>query len=112
MQGTWWQISGIIRGGLILVEVLVTISVGEAKRWGILGEILVVIGAHDGQAWVSQSQTFCITLTVDAGVVIGATVDNEVGRLVDECSSLGVGTGGWGPPEATAEVDPPELVGI
>jgi len=31
---------------------------------------------------------------------------------MDERSSIGVVTGGWGGPEGTAEVDLPELVGV
>ena len=110
MQGTWWQISGIIRGGLVLVEVLVTIGVGEAKRWGVLSEVLVVISVHDGLGWIVHSQTLGIGMTV--GVVLGTTVFGEVGRLVDERPSLGVGAKGWGIPEGTAKVDLSELVGI
>jgi len=70
----------------------------------------VIIGIHDGLTWVGPSQILRRTWTVD--VVLGATVGGEVGGLMDERSSIGVVTGGWGGPEGTAEVDLPELVGV
>jgi len=88
-----WQISGIERQG-----------------GSVLGEVLVIIGVHDGLSWVRPSQILGFGLTVN--VVLGATVDGEVGGLVDERPSLGVGTGGWGLPEGRTEPDLSELVGI
>ena len=70
----------------------------------------MVIGVHDGLAWVAHSQIHGTSRTVD--VVLGATVDGKVGRLMDERSRLGVTTSGWGVPEGTTEIDPSELVGI
>ena len=69
----------------------------------------MIVGVEDGLIWVADSQVLGTGLTVN--VVVGTTVDGEVGRLVDQCSGLGVGTGVWGAPEGTAEVNPSEFVG-
>ena len=93
VQSTWWQIPGVKwQGGRVL------------------GEEAVIIGIHNGLTWVGPSQILRRTWTVD--VVLGATVGGEVGGLMDERSSIGVITGGWGGPEGAAEVDLPELVGV
>ena len=70
----------------------------------------MAVGVEDGLGWGGYGHIHRIIVAVS--VVIGATVDGEMGRLVDKRSSLGIGTGGWGPPEGTAEVDRSELVGI
>ena len=76
----------------------------------ILSEVFVTIGVEDGLVWVVPCQVPGFFLTVS--VFIGATVVGEAGRHVDERSGLGIGTGGGGVPEGTAEVDRSELVGI
>ena len=91
-----------MRGGLAIVA--------DVHMWGVLGEVLVVIGVHDGPSWVTISQIHGTRPTVD--VVLGATVDGEVGRLMDERSRLGVTTSAPGVPEGTTEVDLSKLVGI
>jgi hypothetical protein len=71
---------------------------------------------HAGQVfwrsgiWILDGQPLATGLTII--VVLALAVDGEVGRLVDKRSGLGVGTGGGGSPEATAEVDHSELVKI
>ena len=70
----------------------------------------MTIGVEDGLNWVAVRQVLTTGMTV--GVVLCATVDSKVGRLVDERSSLGIGTSGGGLPEGTAEVDLPEIFGI
>lgn len=70
----------------------------------------MVFGVHDGPSWVGPGQILGISYTID--VILGATVDSEVGRLVNERSSLGVITGGSESPEGRAEVDPSELAGV
>jgi len=57
-----------MRGGLA--------GVVDVPRWGVLGEVLVVISVHDGPSWVRHSQIHGTSRTVD--VVLGATVDDEV----------------------------------
>lgn len=68
----------------------------------VLGEVLVIFGIHDGATRIVDSQSFCSTPTVN--VVLGVTVDSEMGRLVDKFSSLGIGTGVRELPEATADI--------
>ena len=70
----------------------------------------MIVGVEDGLGWVGFGQVLGIGLTVN--VVFSATVDGEVGRFVDKCSGLGVGTGVGGAPEGTAEVDRPEFVRV
>ena len=70
----------------------------------------MVVGVEDGLGWVGYGQFHRIILAVN--IVISVTVDGEMGRLVDKCSSLGIGTGDGSPPEGTAEIDRSELVGI
>jgi len=70
----------------------------------------VAVGVEDGPGRVGYGQVPTTRLAVS--VVFGATVDGEMGRLVDKRSSLGIGTGVRGPPESTAEVDLSESVGI
>ena len=94
VQSTQWQISGRWHGGGTIV----------------LSEEAVIIGVRAGRSRVGTSQILGRARTVD--VVLGTTVDGEMGGLVDERSSIGVVTGGWGGPEGTAEVDHPVLVGI
>ena len=69
----------------------------------------MVVGVEDGLIRVADSQVLGTGLTIH--VVVGATVDGEVGRLVDQRSGLGIGAGIGGTPEGTAEVDPSEFVG-
>jgi len=45
-------------------------------------------------------------------VVAGSTVEGEVGSLMNQRSSPGIGTNVACVPEATAEVDNSEIVGI
>jgi len=52
---------------------------------------------------VADSKALAAALAVD--VVLSTTVHGEVGRFMDEGSSLGVCAGSWGIPEGTAEVD-------
>ena len=70
----------------------------------------MVVGVVDGRVWVIDGQALRLGLTVS--VVTSATVDGKVGRLVDECSGLGISTNIGGVPEGTAEVDRPILIGI
>lgn len=70
----------------------------------------MVVGVEDGLGWVGPSQVLGRTLTIN--VVTGATIDGEVGRLVNERSRPRVGTSVGGIPEGSAEVDQSELVGI
>jgi len=70
----------------------------------------MAVGIEDCHGWVADGQRLTTSLTV--GVVIGTTVDGEVGGLVDKRSSPGIGTSVVGVPEGTAEVDLSELVGI
>jgi len=70
----------------------------------------MAVGVVDGPERVADSQVLAGSLTISP--IIGATVDGEVGGLVNESSSLGVGTKVWSVPEGTAEVDLSELVGI
>ena len=76
----------------------------------VLSEVLVTIGVEDGPTWVAVRQLHTSSLTVS--VVLCPTIDGKVGRLVDKCSSLGIGADGGSLPEGAAEVDLPELVGI
>jgi len=62
----------------------------------------MVVGTEDGPRWVAGGQILDFSQTVN--VVEGATVD-EVGRLVDNRSDLGIGAGFGGVAEGTAEVD-------
>lgn len=76
----------------------------------VLSEVLVTIGVEDGPTWVTFRQALTICTTVC--IVLGATVEGEVGRLMDKRSSLGIGTGVGGLPEGAAEVDLSEFFGI
>jgi len=76
----------------------------------VLGEVLVTVGVGDGLRRVADSQVLARSLTVN--MIVGATVDGEVGGLVDKRSSLGIGTDGGGVPETTAQIDRSERVGI
>ena len=69
----------------------------------------MIVGVEHSLIWVADRQVLGTGLPVD--VVVGTTVDGEVGGLVDQSSGLGVGAGVWGAPEGTAEVDPPEFIG-
>ena len=93
VQSTQWQISGIERQG------------GRVHS-----EVLVIISIHDRLRRVGPSQFPGSGYTVNE--VRGAAVDGEVGGLVDERSSPGVATGGWGLPKCTAEVNLSKLAGI
>lgn len=75
----------------------------------ILGKVLVVVGVEDGLIRAADSRILSTGLTVD--VVVGSTIDGEVGRLVDQRSSLGIGAGVGGAPESAAEVNPSEFFG-
>ena len=70
----------------------------------------MTVGVHDGLRWVGTGQAPAAGLTVS--VVFGATVEGEVGRLVDERSGPGVGADVGGSPEGTTEVDLSEIIGI
>jgi len=70
----------------------------------------VTVGIVDGPVRVTDGQALASGLTVSP--IVGATVLGEVGGLVDECSGLGIGTGVWGVPEGTAQVDLSICVGI
>jgi len=70
----------------------------------------VTVGIVDGPIRVTDGQALAGGLAV--GVITGATIDGEVGGLVDKRSGLGVGTGVGGVPEGTAQVDLSELVGV
>ena len=70
----------------------------------------MAVGVEDGQSRVIDGQVFAGSLAVS--VVLGTAVNGEVGSLVDKRPSLGIGAGGGGVPEGTAEVDGSELVGI
>ena len=70
----------------------------------------MVVSVEDGRVWLKEGQDLRIGLTVN--LVNSATVDSKVGRLVDECSGLGVSTDIGGVPEGTAEVDRSILIGI
>jgi len=69
----------------------------------VLGEVLVTVGVGDGLRRVADSKFPAGSLTVS--VIAGATVDGEVGGLVDKRSGLGIGTDGGGVPESTAQID-------
>ena len=89
---------------------------GAYKEWRclqsgvVLSEVLVTVGVVDGLGRVANSQTLTGGLTISP--VIGTTVNNEVGGLMNKSSGLGVGTNVWSVPEGTAQVDLSELVGI
>lgn len=68
----------------------------------------MIVSVRDG--WIVDGQVPGVNPAVN--VIIGATVDEEVGRFVDERSGFGIGTCVRGTPEHTAEVDHSELVGI
>ena len=70
----------------------------------------MVVGIEDGLRWIADGQLLSISLTVN--VVLGTTVDGEVGTLVDKRSALGIGTGSGSVPVGTAEVDRSVTVGI
>ena len=70
----------------------------------------MVVGVEDGLARVANSQALGSGLAVN--VVVGTTVDGEVGRLVDQSSGPGISTGVGGAPEGTAKVDRSEFVGV
>jgi len=70
----------------------------------------MTVGVHDGLRWVLNSQ--CLATGLAVSEVIGAAIEGEVGRLVDERSGLGVGTDVGGGPEGSAEVDCSELFGV
>jgi len=70
----------------------------------------VTVGVEADLTWVAESQALTVSLTV--GIVLGTTVDDEVGSFVDERSTPRIGTGGGGVPEGIAEVDGSELIGI
>ena len=68
----------------------------------------MAISVEDGRRWIAGGQVLGFILS--GRVVFGATIGDEVGRLVDKCSGLGIGTGVGGAPEHTAEVDNSEFV--
>ena len=70
----------------------------------------MAVGVEDSRSRVALSQGLAVILTVS--VVFGTTIDSEVGSLVDKCPGLGIGTGGRGVPEGTAQVDGSEIIGI
>lgn len=70
----------------------------------------MIIGVGDGLGRVVLSQLHTIFLSVS--VVLGPTVNSEVGRLVDKRPGLGIGTGERGLPEGTTEVNRSEIFGI
>ena len=70
----------------------------------------MTVSVGDSLIWIKLSQLLASGPTV--GVVFGTTVVGEVGSLVDECSTLGVGTCGGRTPEGIAEVNDSELIGI
>jgi hypothetical protein len=70
----------------------------------------VTVTVEDGGIWILDGQLLATGLTII--VVLALAVDGEVGRLVDKRSGLGIGTGGGGSLEATAEVDHSEFVKI
>ena len=76
----------------------------------VLSEVFVTIGVEDDLVWVTVRQILTILVTV--GVVLGPTVDGEVGRFVDKRSRLGIGTVGGGVPKCAAEVNRSILVRI
>jgi len=63
----------------------------------------MIVGVGDGLRRFVDSQGPAARLTVN--IILGATVDGEVGGLVDKCSGLGIGTDGGGGPESTAQID-------
>ena len=69
----------------------------------------MVVGIEDGLRWIDYGQLLRIRLAVN--VVIGATIDGEMGRLVDKCSSPGICTGVGSVPEGWADVDRSKYVG-
>ena len=70
----------------------------------------MAVSVHDSVVRVADGEALGSTLAVD--VILSSTVDGEVRRLVDESSSLGVGSGGRGVPVGTAEVDHSSAVEI
>ena len=68
----------------------------------------MVVGVVDRLGGVALGEGLGCALAVD--VVVGAGVPGEVGGLVDEGSTLGVGAGGGSRPEGTAEVDVAEAI--
>jgi len=76
----------------------------------ILSKALVIIGVVDGPRWVVGGQVFGASLTVN--VVVGGTVDGEVGGLADKSSGPGIGTSVGDVPETAADVDNSEFIGI
>ena len=70
----------------------------------------MVVCVENGRVWVIAGQVLRIGLTVS--IVAGATVDGEVGGLVDKCSGLGISAHIGGGPEGTTEVYRPEIVRI
>lgn len=69
----------------------------------ILGEVLVAVGIHDSLVGGVDGELLCVALTV--AKVVSAAVGIEMGRLVDDGASLGVGASVGCVPEGTAEVD-------
>ena len=69
----------------------------------------MTVGVVDRHRRVTDSQALAGSLTIS--VIIGTTVDGEVGSLVDKRSGLGIGTGVGGIPKGTTEIDPSESVG-
>ena len=59
--------------------------------------------------WIALGQ--CLGIFLTENVVYGGPVHDEMGRLVDKRSSLGIGTAVGELPEATADVDDSELIG-
>ena len=76
----------------------------------VFGKVLVTVGVLGDQTWVVDGKLLGGGLAVS--VVGGVTVDDEVGRLMDECPSSGIGTGIFGLPEGTAGVGNSEFFGI
>ena len=70
----------------------------------------MAVGVEDGSVWVVEGQVLASILTVS--VVPSSTVLSEVGSFMDKRPCLGIGTGGRGVPEGTAEVDDSEIIGI
>ena len=70
----------------------------------------MTVGVVDRLGYVTDSQVLTRSLTIL--VVLGATIDVEVGRFMYKRSGLGIGTGVGGAPEGAAEVDLSESVGI
>ena len=70
----------------------------------------MAVGIEDGLSRVTDGQVLAVGLTVS--VILGTAIDGEVGSLMDNRPGPGIRTGVGGVPEAVAEVDGPECIGV